>query len=230
MKRISVAVGSLVCAFALAGCGGSSTSDTGTGGTSSGGASSGGTSSGGTSSGGTSSGGTSSGGTGGANTGGSGGALTCGPEAKACAQPSDCVLNSPSCCLCGLPELSDFEAINSSFVQQCSCQGPACGCATQENPNLAATCEAGSCVGFDVRQEEYSACAGDNDCTLRNGLGCCESCQGSEFNVVAVNVNQTALVEAVCGDELQGCPDCVVQYPPNKKASCISNHCQVVDK
>jgi hypothetical protein len=225
MTRIPLAVGSLVFAFALAGCGGSSTTDTNTGG-----ASSGGTSSGGTSSGGTSSGGTSSGGTGGSNTGGSGGALACGPQAKACNQPSDCVLNAPSCCLCGLPELSDFEAINSAFVEECSCQGPACGCATQTNPNLAATCESGSCAGFDVRKEEYSACSSDTDCTLRNGLGCCEACQPNEYLLVAVNVNQTALSAAICGDELVGCPDCAVQYPPNKKASCVSNHCQVVDK
>lgn len=230
MQRIRLAVGSLILAFAVAGCGGSSTSDDGTGGTSSGGTSSGGTSSGGTSSGGTSSGGTSSGGSGGAGTGGSAGASSCGPAAKACNQPSDCILNAPSCCLCGLPELSDFEAINSSFVQQCSCQGPACGCATQENPNLTATCESGTCAGFDVRLEEYSACTTDTDCTLRNGLGCCEQCQGSEYSVVAVNVNQAALSGAVCGDQPVGCPDCVVQYPANKKASCISNHCQVVDK
>jgi hypothetical protein len=129
-----------------------------------------------------------------------------------------------------MPELKDFEAINASFVEECSCQGPACGCATMENPNLATTCEAGSCKGFDVRQEEYSACSGDQDCTLRMGLGCCEACQGGEFNLVAVNVNQTALTEALCGNELIGCPDCAPQYPPNKKAACVANQCQVVDQ
>lgn len=99
-----------------------------------------------------------------------------------------------------------------------------------ENPNLAATCEAGTCKGFDVRQEEYSACNTEQDCTLRIGLGCCEACQGGEFNLVAVNVNQTALTAAMCGNEPVGCPDCAPQYPANKKASCISGQCQVVDK
>lgn len=225
MKRTFWAVGSFLCLILAVGCGGSSTSDNGAGGTSSGGAGASGGSGG--STGGS---GGSTGGSGGA-TGGTAGANTCGPEAKTCSQPSDCVLNTPSCCLCGLPELSDFEAINSSFTQACSCQGPACGCATMENPNLAATCSAGSCAGFDVRlEDEYSGCTTEADCTLRIGLGCCEACQGGDFNLVAVNVNQGPLSAALCGDSPVGCPDCAPQYPANKKAACLDNHCQVVDK
>jgi hypothetical protein len=100
-----------------------------------------------------------------------------------------------------------------------------------ENPNLAATCEAGACAGFDVRQEaDLSGCTTEADCTLRYGLGCCEACQGSEFNLVAVNVNQSAFSAKMCGSDPVGCPDCAPQYPANKKAACVANHCQVVDQ
>ncbi len=223
---------SLLGVLGAIGCGGSSTSDNAAGGSAGTGASSsGGTSSGGTSSGGTSSGGTSSGGTagGGGATGGAAGAGQCGPQAKSCGDPSDCVLSTPNCCLCGMPELTDYEAINSSFTQECGCSGSLCQCAMAMNPNLAATCNAGTCEGFDVRQSSYSACTADTDCSLRFGLECCEACQGGEFNLVAVN-NQGGLSQAVCGSDPVACPDCAPQYPANKKAACVANHCQVVDQ
>ena len=57
------------------------------------------------------------------------------------------------------------------------------------NPNLAATCSAGTCQGFDVSKEDvYSACQSDTDCRLRVGLGCCEGCQSTGYDLVAINV------------------------------------------
>jgi hypothetical protein len=163
--------------------------------------------------------------------GGAGGQASCGPEAKKCAEPADCVLNTPSCCVCGMPELSDFEAINKAFTQQCACQGPACGCATMLNPNLAATCTASKCEAFDVRKvAAYSGCQSDTDCTLRMGLDCCESCQSNEWGLVAVKTDGAALMKALCGSGPVACPACSPVYPANKKAACIANQCQVANK
>lgn len=201
----------------VAGCGGSSTSD-GAGGAGAGG-------------GGTGGGAGSGGATGGTAGVGGGGAPGCGPEAKKCAKPSDCVLQTPNCCLCGVPELVDFVAIHQSYADECACKGPVCGCATMTNPNLATTCSAGSCEGFDVRAEaDYSGCSSDAECTLRLGLGCCESCQGGEWELVAVKTDQAELSKALCGNEPVACDACAPQYPPSKKAACVSGHCQVVDK
>ncbi len=234
-KLQSLALQSIVPFFGVVvaiGCGGSSTSDNNAGGSGGSGAtSSGGTSSGGTSSGGTSSGGTSSGGSAGSG-GGAAGANQCGgPGSKGCTEPSDCVLATDNCCLCGVPEITDYQAINSQFTGQCTCTGPACGCASAENPNLAATCNTGSCEGFDVRQvDAYSGCTTETDCSLRLGIGCCEACTGGEYNLIAVKSDQSALTQALCGSAGANCPDCAPQYPANKKAACVDNHCQVVDQ
>jgi len=211
----------------LAGCGGSSTSDgtPATGGSASGGGGSGGGVSGGSGGGG----GVAGGSGGGAGSGGSAG--SCGQEAKQCAQPMDCTLVTQDCCLCGMPELSDFQAVNQKYAAQCSCGGPICDCATAVNPNLAATCNAGSCEGFDVRQvEAFSGCKVDLDCTLRLGLGCCEGCGSNEWDLVAVKTDQSALMKALCGPQPMPCPACSPQYPANKKAACVAGRCQVQDK
>lgn len=163
---------------------------------------------------------------------GSGGQNSCGPEAKQCAEPPDCILATQDCCLCGVPELKDFQAVNSKYQAQCSCGGPVCDCATAVNPNLGATCSAGSCQAFDVRQvDALSACNIDDDCTLRMGLGCCESCGSNDYELIAVaKKGGDALHKAVCSSGPVGCPACMPQYPANKTAKCVAKHCQVADK
>jgi hypothetical protein len=239
MTRSTCAILALLFA---AGCGGSTGSGSAPDAAVGGGAGTGGATggSGGTATGG--SGGTATGGSGGTATGGSGGTATggsagvdaglCGPDAKTCAQPGDCVLTESSCCVCGQAELTDYVAVNQAHTSECACQGPVCGCATMLNPNLAATCNAGSCAGFDVRQvDALSACTGDADCTLRIGLDCCEGCQSNGYDLVAVSIDSGgALSQALCDSGGVGCPDCAPQYPANKKAACVANHCAVVDQ
>ena len=238
--RSGIAFGStLGCGlFLLAtACGGSSVSGGGTGGSAGtgalGGAGSGGSATGGSGAlGGAGSGGTAVGGSGGATGGaaGMGGAAgVCGSDAKACAEPADCMLAEASCCVCGMPELGDYVAANAKYASECMCQGPACGCASMLNPNLAATCNAGSCQGFDVRQlDALSGCQTDTDCTLRMGLDCCEACAGSEWELVAVRTDAgPKLSPMLCGSGPVGCPGCIPQYPAGKTAVCIANHCQV---
>lgn len=181
-------------------------------------------------------GGSSSGPGGATGTGGSsatgGGGLPAGctdPAARACAGPGECVLTSPDCCLCGMPELDDMVALNANSVSGCVCEGPVCDCATQLNPNLAASCEGGMCQAWDVRQQDaYSSCTTSADCRLRDGLGCCEGCTGAEWNLVAIRVDSAPLLTAaMCGPNA-ACRDCAPQYPANVAAECLDGHCAVV--
>src|SRR5262249_22139354 len=138
----------------------------------------------------------------GAGMGGSGGlpSACTDPAAKACTGAGQCVLNAPGCCVCGMPELSGVVALNAPPSPECVWQGAGCGCGPFDTPSLAASCEAGSCVGWDVRKEDkYSGCTTDTDCHLRMGLGCCEACQGGTESVVAVNAGaEPGLATALC--------------------------------
>jgi hypothetical protein len=166
---------------------------------------------------------------GGAGNAGSGGAA-CSTD---CTAPSDCSLVPISCCMCRVPSLSDYTAANTISSNGCRCGGGLCQCLSQNNPNLAATCSgdnkrSGICTGFDVRTvDAYSACQTDADCKLRGGLGCCELCQSSAYDVVAVSINEMALTAALCGDGGQVCEACVPAYPAGTTASCVAGHCQV---
>jgi hypothetical protein len=130
-----------------------------------------------------------------------------------------------------MPEITDFVAMNQAHAQKCTCAGPACGCATSINPNLAATCDAsiGQCIAWDIRTTDaYSSCSVDTDCRLRMGLGCCEGCSADTWGLVAIRVDAVlALESAVCAPGM-ACPECEPIYPPEAKALCISGHCQVV--
>lgn len=165
----------------------------------------------------------------GSGAGGTGGSACDDPSAKTCSGAGQCVLATSNCCLCGVPEITDYVAMNLASAPKCTCEGPACGCASMDNPNLAASCESGQCAAWDVRQrDDYSACKVDGDCKLRAGLGCCEACVASEYNLVAIRQDaQSPIVQAVCSPAAD-CPDCVVQYPSNASAACVAGHCKVV--
>lgn len=205
-------------ALVLSGCGGESASD-GTGGSA-------GTGAGGASGGAGGAGG--SGGAGGA-TGGSGGADACqDPNLKTCNGPAQCVLATSNCCLCGKPEITDFVAMNQASASQCACQGPMCGCATMLNPNLAASCESGTCAAWDVRSRaDYAGCKDDSDCRLRDGLGCCETCAPIAEQLVAVRTDSEAALKGAMCSAGMACSKCMIQYPANAKAVCNAGYCQV---
>lgn len=218
----------LVVAAALsAACGGQSSQD-GAGGAAGGGSGGGGGSVAGSGGGGTG-GGTA--GTGGATSGGGGGGgdACSDPKLKSCQAPGECVLTTNDCCLCGMPELESFVAMNQQHAGACSCAGPICDCASATNPNLAASCEGGTCVAWDVRKrDDYAACKVDADCRLRAGLDCCEPCLGSPELLVAVRTDsESKLKAAFCAPDA-ACSKCMVQYPPDAKAVCSAGHCQVL--
>lgn len=221
MRRIAFA--SMIAASLSLACGGNSESDGATGGTSGNGGSGG--------SGGKSGAGGTGGAAGASGSSGSAGAVSsCGdPAWKTCNGPAQCVLATDNCCLCGTPELVDFEAIHQSHLSECTCVGPACGCAAAPNPNLAASCENGQCLGWDVRTStKYAACTDATECKLRMGLECCEGCQSGEWGLIAMRSDaESALQQAVCAPNT-ACDACVPTYPPNATAQCIGGFCQVV--
>jgi hypothetical protein len=96
------------------------------------------------------------------------------------------------------------------------------------NPNLALSCDGGQCAGWDVRAEDaLSACTKDSDCRLRFGLSCCEGCDGTKWDLVAMRTDAEGALEGrVCSGD-QGCPTCSPQYPPDALPRCISGHCSI---
>jgi hypothetical protein len=196
------------------GCGGESGEDAGSNEGGEGGGSSGGTAgTGGSAAGGSSGGGGFSGGTG-------------------CDVPTDCVLVPASCCVCGMPELPDVTAVNvasqEEYLGSICGMGPACGCPIALNPNLAATCDAGTCRAVDVREHVASECADDRDCRVRVSQ-CCE-CGGDTSPGALIAVNSTLEYEELVCDPLGLCADCAPSYPTEASAHCASNHCELVDE
>src|SRR6185295_2815545 len=90
-----------------------------------------------------------------------------------CEVSSDCVLAANSCCGgCGAPTLDDVDAVNRGRVDQhrqdvCPAPVPCPLCAQAQNPNLIASCEAGSCAALDVTELSVSSCTSDDQCRLR---------------------------------------------------------------
>ena len=136
--------------------------------------------------------------------------------------------------MCGNPTVDDVDAVNHDQLeahQQAVCPTPVvcAACPTQTNPNLFATCGAGSCKAVDVSSDSASECTADEDCRLRV-TGCCE-CGGStaSFELIALNRSKESLyTEQVC-DPMQACDECLPFYPTDVKARCGANcHCEVV--
>lgn len=188
--------------------------------------------------------GSGAGGVGGAATGGAGGmggaagaGGVCGTSAQTCDFESNCTLLQVSCCICGIPTLGDYMAVNTAHASTCACQGPVCACDSSMNPYLGVACTSGLCTGFDVEQlDAISACSSDSDCTLRNGVGCCASwCQVDVSKVVAVRVDAEPVLEALACAHAAGklplpCLECKPEPSPpaNLRAACVQGRCQVV--
>lgn len=167
------------------------------------------------------------------------------PNFDACTQPTDCIITGSSCCgICDSPDLQarDLIAFNRQYAPSLfSCVDSGAGAAP---PDIACTpcptlagdtgslkyfvpnCVQGACVVEDVRTSALSACKSEQDCTLRNGNGCCESCGPSQ--AIAIS-NHGGFNELVCGDNPPPCLDCEPTLP-GAVAQCnpMTNHCEVV--
>ena len=216
----------LGCAVA---CGGSTSGSSPDGGAGSGAAGGGGTAAGGGFSGG---GGALTGGTA-----GTGGAVGTGGGAgnafSSCNGPGQCRLFPTNCCgYCSEPKLSGFVGVNVAETKAANafyCSDPvACpDCVEFPQPNFVALCESGQCTPRDLRSSELSACNTKDDCRLRWGSGCCETCSGTALDLVALNKNAN-LEQLMCGPA-GDCPPCLPQpFPAGTSAECVGGHCQVL--
>jgi hypothetical protein len=157
-----------------------------------------------------------------------------------CRGSDGCTLVARRCCgVCGQPELPDVIAVASEKQNDyrdtvCEPNESCPGCASSPNPNLFASCVGatdttpGQCQAFDARKTEIGACTTPDDCTLRNGLACCESCLPADKNsLVAIAKDQLGtLMQMVCDGDI-GCPECAPSYPPGAAAICDAGTCKV---
>lgn len=150
-----------------------------------------------------------------------------------CNGPGQCVLAVPSCCSgCGIQEASAFEAVNAAkadayFKDVCPEPMPCPECVSQPNPNLFAYCDSGKCAVADARTHPVSECGVDEDCHLRNGAGCCETCGVDPNVVIAVSSLVQTIPSLTCAPDA-GCPKCAAQYPEGWTAVCTeAAHCVV---
>lgn len=159
------------------------------------------------------------------------------PNYDACAQPSDCTLDSPGCCgVCDSPNVTthDFVAYNVKYANKnVTCDGAvACGaCPPPEGEptlyNFVPTCVKQQCMVEDIRTSAATACKTDADCKLRSGTGCCPSC-APDAPLIAVR-NDGSFEKMVCGTQLPPCAACGVPTDPYVEAWCgETGHCEVV--
>ena len=154
----------------------------------------------------------------------------------ACDGPGTCTLFATNCCggYCDPnASLSGFKAVNATKVSEleqliCDPNGVVCaGCASMDNPDYLALCRSGECTAVNLREDSLSACQLDDDCRLRWGSSCCESCGGgSEQNLIAYNKNANLEAE-VCEPNGGACPPCAPPaYPPHLLPLCgADKHC-----
>lgn len=146
-----------------------------------------------------------------------------------CTASDQCALASNTCCgTCGLPTLADFDVINerqrmAHRAAVCPVPQPCPACAGFPNPNLGATCRAGTCEGFDLGAMALTECAVDSDCRLRT-RGCCE-CGGDLGNLIAIRADSEGdYMNLVCPIEA-ACDDCAPTYPAERRAVCDAGRC-----
>ncbi|MBM4357508.1 MAG: hypothetical protein FJ096_05285 [Deltaproteobacteria bacterium] len=155
-----------------------------------------------------------------------------GPGFAACDAPGTCTLALDTCCgPCGMPTLDDVDAIGEGAAEAhraAVCpdpSGPCPACAQQLNPTLFAYCDlaAKGCVEADLPLTEFAACAKDEDCGMRLGLGCCECGASGEW--VAVASARRADLEALLCKQDEACANCAPEPPEGVTPACEMGRC-----
>lgn len=158
-----------------------------------------------------------------------GGTLGDGGGTGECARPSDCALRARSCCgTCGEPTSTDLIALPTTSVDDYTarvCAGIGCpDCAAVPDPNLFATCAAGTCAPVDLHGDPLAVCAQDADCVLAVPQCCACGAIGLD-QAVAYNPARGSLAALVC-DPGVDCPPCVPDFGA-LRAICDGGHCAV---
>lgn len=152
-------------------------------------------------------------------------------DPTACNSPLECIVTAMTCCGgSAMPTLRDVTAINAASYDEFTRPCQLVDCASILGPippQIGATCSVGHCVAFDVREMSVTACVDSSQCTLRNGLSCCEACGAQPNGWVAVRAD-AGLDGLVCGDGPVACDPCVAIPDPSMHASCLENRCEVV--
>lgn len=158
---------------------------------------------------------------------------TCHPGGRqACESSADCVVDQSCCGYCGIDDVEQLEAVYHAYAgyNDPACMAIDCDyCAPpQDYQHFGAHCDSGSCELYDVRESDWSSCSRHDECVLRAGLDCCESCSndGSD-GWVAVSASFDEHLEELCGDEV-ACDPCVAVPPESLTAVCgESGHCTI---
>jgi hypothetical protein len=168
-----------------------------------------------------------------------------GQDSAFCDSSDQCTVTFTGCCApCEPLYETQLVGVRSelleSYQQLKGCGPIACPpCVTSEPESenrryFGATCNAGQCELFDVRQAEFVTCAADADCMLRAGLDCCERCDATPETLVAVNQNSAGLRRQLCGTTdcasatgCSACPPCAPVYPLGYSAACNQGVCEV---
>jgi hypothetical protein len=170
------------------------------------------------------------------------------PNYDACRLPSDCVVTGTTCCgICDSDNITahDLIAYNKQYTGFLQCGiafdvaagGAASGaaapiaCAPCPLPQGSGTlhyfvpdCVAGQCAVTDLRTSAVTACKADDECKVRRGSGCCESCSGTD--VISVR-NDGSFEKLVCSGGPIPCPACI-PAPTGGVPVCGPNgHCEV---
>jgi len=155
---------------------------------------------------------------------------SCGVGPPDCATPSDCTLMRARCCGCEEPSLDNVVGVNrqrqSAVSSAMGCDLVDCvQCAATSNPWLGATCSSGRCIAFDARQTNLTLCMTSDECHLRSGLECCESCTATPGTLVALNELDPRPL--LCGNSAVACDACVPALPAGAFAACVDGRCSV---
>ena len=152
----------------------------------------------------------------------------------ACASANECVLVAAGCCgACDRETAFSFVSVNrgktQDYAQQNRCS-VSCGMC-DPTPESERTrqyfipgCRAGRCIVVDVRDTELVACETNDHCALRDGLECCQSCDGEGI----VALNRSAQVESVtCAEPIPPCAPCAPTDSTKYQARCVDQRCTV---
>ena len=158
------------------------------------------------------------------------------PDMDTCEGPGSCFLASLGCCgVCdGDAEARSFVAVNRAYSKAYpTAAGCASGTTCGQCPPVSemkstrqyfrAECSAGNCIVVDIRTSDLTACSTVQDCVLRDGIECCEGCDGG--GIVAIN-RKVDIGKQICGTPMP-CLACAPNIPSSYSAACTNSHCSV---
>ncbi len=151
--------------------------------------------------------------------------------ATGCVRHSDCVIRAESCCgSCGAATATDFIALHVDDVDDyvgTLCAGVPCPeCAQPDDPMLVASCEAGRCVGRDLRLEVFTECSAPADCVL-GPRRCCDCGLLGVSQTIAYNTARGNPYDLICDADAPACPPCVPTFDM-LSADCAAGRCVVL--